>query len=195
MSSYRRPLIDAPVFRDADGQVIEYGKRWEDSPPTDTYSVDTHLERFAPLHTVADALVAHLAETYDVRITEGPDVVGDLLRPSRPFVRAVRIEPNDPRCAGLTLVYTDYPGVFVHAGLLHDFFYPMCGCDACDKSRFEDADQSAANVAIIVPCALAGALLVGAITLLLRRRLLKTLQHRRCSMPVVSHSIALEDDR
>ena len=150
MSSYRRPLIDAPVFRDADGQVIEYGKRWEDSPPTDTYSVDTHLERFAPLHTVADALVAHLAETYDVRITEGPDVVGDLLRPSRPFVRAVRIEPNDPRCAGLTLVYTDYPGVFVHAGLLHDFFYPMCGCDACDSAWEAEADELERHVFAVV---------------------------------------------
>ena len=73
--------------------------------------------------------------------------------------------------------------------------FDACGCDACDKSRFEDADQSAANVAIIVPCALAGVLLVGAAALLLRRRLVKTLQHRRCSMPVVSHSIALEDDR
>jgi hypothetical protein len=63
--------------------------------------------------------------------------------------------------------------------------FDACGCDACDKSRFEDADQSAADVAIIVPCALAGALLVSAVALLLRRRLLKTLQHRRCSMPVV----------
>jgi len=73
--------------------------------------------------------------------------------------------------------------------------FDACGCDACDKSRFEDADQSAAGVAIIVPCALAGAFLAGAVALLLCRRLVKTRQHRRCSMPMVSHSIALEDDR
>lgn len=96
------------MFRDAEGQVIEYGDRWEVSPPTDAYSVDTHPERFAPLHTVADALVAHLAETYDVRITESADVATDLLRQSRPVVRAVSIEPNDPRCAAITLAYTTF---------------------------------------------------------------------------------------
>lgn len=141
VSSYRRPSIDSPVFRDADGQVIEYGRRWEASPPVDTYSVDTHPERFAPLHTVADALVAHLAETYDVRITESPDVAADLLFQSGPVVRAVRIEPNDPQCASITLVYTDYPGIFMHAGLLHDFFYPMCGCDACDSTWDAEANE------------------------------------------------------
>ena len=57
MSSYVRPLIEAPVFRDADGAVINYGSRWHGSPPEDTYSVDTHPERFAPLHVVADALI------------------------------------------------------------------------------------------------------------------------------------------
>lgn len=58
MSSYLRPAIDSPVFRDDDNQVIDYGCRWPDSPPDDAYSVDRHPERFAPLHRVADALVA-----------------------------------------------------------------------------------------------------------------------------------------
>lgn len=41
---------------------------WE--PPEDTYSVDTHLERFLPLHTVADALLTHLQENFTVEILE-----------------------------------------------------------------------------------------------------------------------------
>ena len=135
MSSYVRPLIEAPVFRDADGAVINYGSRWHGSPPEDTYSVDTHPERFAPLHVVADALIAHLRETYDVEVDEGVEVAADLLRPAfHDVVRAVRIRPNDPKCASLTLVFTAYPGIYMHAGLLHDFHYPVCGCDACDSN-------------------------------------------------------------
>lgn len=150
MSSYHRPPIETPVFRDAEGRVIEYGRPWEGSPPTDTYSVDTHPERFAPLHTVADALVAHLAETCDVRITEGPDVATDLLRQSRPVVRAVRIEPNDPRCAAITLAYTDFPGIVMHAGLLHDFPFPVCGCDACDSTGEHEVDDLERHVFAVV---------------------------------------------
>jgi hypothetical protein len=68
-------------------------------------------------------------------------VATDLLHPSGPFVRAVRIEPNDPRCAALTLVYTGFPGIVMHAGLLHDSYYPPCGCDACDSTWGSEADD------------------------------------------------------
>ena len=44
--------------------------------PADTYSVDTHPERFAALHTVADALIAHLRNTYDVEVDEGEETAG-----------------------------------------------------------------------------------------------------------------------
>lgn len=27
---------------------------------------------------------------------------------------------------------TSFPGVCLHAGALHDFHFPVCGCDACD---------------------------------------------------------------
>lgn len=142
MAPYVRPSIDAPVFRDAGGAVIDYGNRWHGSPPEDTYSVDTHPERFAPLHRVADALIAYLGETYDVDIAEGPETVMDLMRcPSHDVVRSVLVRPNDPTCASLTLVYTAYPGIFMHAGLLHDFHYPVCGCDACDSDWVGEADD------------------------------------------------------
>jgi hypothetical protein len=48
--------------------------------------------------------------------------------------RAVRVVPDNPDAAPLTFVFTTYPGVLVHAGLLHDFAFPQCGCDACDES-------------------------------------------------------------
>ncbi|MBB6390208.1 DUF6226 family protein [Microbacterium thalassium] len=140
MTSYQRPLIDAPVFRGIDGEVIDYGNRWEGSPPEDTYSVDTHPERFAPLHTVALALIDHLGDTYDVALVEGDDAVADLLHPASDVIRAVRIQPTDPACAAVTIVFTKYPGIFMHAGLLHDFHYPVCGCDACDSTWDAEAD-------------------------------------------------------
>ncbi|MFC4555305.1 DUF6226 family protein [Georgenia faecalis] len=141
MTPYARPPIEAPVFRDADGQVIDYGSRWSGSPPEDTYSVDTHPERFAPIHTIADALIAYLRNTYDVGVQEDEEVAADLLRPISDVVRAVRIRPNDPACATLTFVFTAYPGISLHAGLLHDFLHPICGCDACDSNWDVEADE------------------------------------------------------
>lgn len=95
MSSYLRPAIDSPVFRDDDGQVIDYGSRWPDSPPDDAYSVDRHPERFAPLHRIADALIAHLRAAFDVTVQEGIEVADDLMHPHPQVMRAVRVRPND----------------------------------------------------------------------------------------------------
>ena len=148
--SYSRPSIDAPVFHDADGRVIAYGDRWKGMPPEDTYSVDTHPERFAPIHTVADALIGHLRQTYDVRVTDDLETAADLLHPALDVVRSVRIEPNDPASASLTFVFTTYPGMVVHAGVLHDFFYPSCGCDACDSTWEAEADELERHVFAVV---------------------------------------------
>ncbi len=150
MNSYVRPSIDAPVFRDPGGQVIDYGNRWGGSPPGETYSVDTHPERFAPIHTVADALIAHLRDTYDVELIEGEETAEDLLHPAPEVVRAVLVRPNDPACAALTFVFTAYPGIFLHAGLLHDFHYPVCGCDACDSNWEAEAEELEQQVLAVV---------------------------------------------
>lgn len=132
MSSYIRPHVDEPVFVDASGAVIDYGHRWNGMPPEDTYSVESNLERFAPLHAVADALIDHLRDTYDVDMDEGPEVAADLMHGPVEALRAVRVRPRDPACAALSFVFSAYPGVTMHAGLLHDFHFPDCGCDACD---------------------------------------------------------------
>ena len=42
--------------------------------------------------------------------------------------------------AALTFVYTSFPSVLVQAGLLHDFSFPSCGCDACDETWESSAD-------------------------------------------------------
>ena len=141
MSVYQRPAWRESVFRDAAGAVIEYGSRWgSEGPPADTYSVDTHPERFAPLHLVADALIKHLAETYDVRVSHDPANAADFVRQTE-FLRVTRLAPADPAAASLTFGFIGYPGVVLHAGLLHDFAYPDCGCDACDETATDQADQ------------------------------------------------------
>lgn len=147
---YVRPSIDTPVFRDTGGRVIDYGSRWPGMPPEDTYSVTMHPERFAPLHTVADALIAYLRNTYDVQLIESAETATDLLKPAHDAVRAVRIQPTDAVCAPLTIVFTPYPGIFMHAGLLHDFYYPLCGCDACDSTWDAEAEELEQHVFAIV---------------------------------------------
>lgn len=150
VTDYTRPAIDSPVFRDAAGQVIHYGNRWDGSPPEDTYSVDTHPERFAPLQTVVTALIEFLIATYNVEVVEESHVVGDLLHAPADVVRAVRLTPSDPASAPLTFVLTGYPGVYLHAGLLHDFHYPSCGCDACDETWQGMADELEQDVLAVV---------------------------------------------
>lgn len=142
MESYARPSVDGPIVHDVEGHVIDYGNRWGGGPPPEeSYSVETHPERFAPLHTIADSLIAHLRETCDVDVDEGAEAATDLLRPVSDVLRAVRVRPNDPRCAPLTFVFTAYPGIVLHAGLLHDFHHPACGCDACDATWETEADE------------------------------------------------------
>lgn len=155
MTGYIRPHIESVEFFDDAGRVIDYGNRWADTdgqPPEDRYEVETHLERFAPLHTVAEALIEHLVQTYDVSIEEGAHVCVDFRYPPslEDVVRAVRLTPADPLAAPLTMVLTDYPGVLVFAGVLTDFVYPTCGCDACDEDWKSMAERLEAQVLGVV---------------------------------------------
>ena len=47
-------------------------------------------------------------------------------------------------------MFTAYPGIFLHAGLLHDFHYPACGCDACDSNWVAEADGLEQQVLAVV---------------------------------------------
>jgi hypothetical protein len=138
-------------FRDATGAVIDYGNRWGmDSPPDDTYSVTSNLERFRPLHAVADALVAWLVETFDVAVTDDPEAVAQSIGARIPASRAVRLDPADASAAALTLVFTDFPGVVLHAGVTCTVHLPPCGCDACDETWQNGAEELEFTVRAVV---------------------------------------------
>lgn len=59
--------------------------------------------------------------------------------------------PSTLNAASLTFAFTPYPGLIVHAGALHDFAFPMCGCDACDESVSSVADRLESTVQAVVP--------------------------------------------
>lgn len=146
MTEYLRPRVAPMVFRDESGEVVEYGTHWADregTPPEDSYSVVSHPERFAPLHTVATALIDHLVAAYDVEREEGQHVTEGLLHPPTPeeTVRAVRLTPRSEACAPLVIVLTAFPGVRLYAGVLFSEPYPSCGCDACDERWEPLADE------------------------------------------------------
>lgn len=150
IAGYVRPTLPTLEFRNSDGNVIPYGRRWAVRPPDDSYSVVSHPERYALLHTVADALIEHLAQEFDVELSDDSTLASDLINPQTGVVRAVRLAPSDPNAAPLTLVFTGFPGVIVHAGVLHDFAFPSCGCDACDEpldSLVEQFEQTVLGVA------------------------------------------------
>lgn len=146
MAEYARPYVAPMVFRDDAGNVIEYGRHWADrggTPPEDSYSVVDHPERFAPLHTIASALIDYLVSTYDLELEEGYHVAADLLHPptADETVRAVSLRPRQDACAPLVIVLTDFPGVRVYGGVLFSERYPSCGCNACDERWDAVADE------------------------------------------------------
>ncbi|WP_144672849.1 DUF6226 family protein [Arthrobacter sp. U41] len=139
---YVRPDLPTETYYSHAGEPIPYGRQWgADGPDPDSYSVDSHPERFAGLHLVARALIDHLTAVYDVDVQDDPVHAGELLMEGKGVLRAVKVTPRDPEEAPLTFVLTGYPGVMVHAGVLHDFPFPVCGCDACDETAETVADR------------------------------------------------------
>lgn len=145
MNAYARPFIEPLEFRDDSGAVIDYGNRWDilEGPPDDTYSVLHHPERFAPLHTVATAVVEYLIGNHGVDVDEGYQVLaGHLHTPGPEYVtRAVRLTPRTAYGAPITVVWTTDPAIRIYAGALFDTVYPSCSCDACDERWNECADE------------------------------------------------------
>jgi hypothetical protein len=150
MSDYQRPIFPTKIHHDEHGLPIDYGNRWEgDSPHGEAYSRLSNLQRFLPLHTVALALIEWLQSTFDVDIEQTPSAAVALINVPDDVVQAVRIGPRNPDAAPLTFVLTGFPTVFLHAGLLHDFHFPSCACDACDEdltSMAEDLEWTVRTV-------------------------------------------------
>src|SRR5690606_7784960 len=79
----------------------------------------SHSERFAPLWVVADALVDHLATTYDVAVDDSPSVAADYVVAVPAVVRAVRVTPAAATAAPLPIALTPLRWYVAHDGLLH----------------------------------------------------------------------------
>ncbi|WP_084100089.1 DUF6226 family protein [Demequina sp. NBRC 110051] len=165
-AGYTRPAIDAGEYRDDAGTVIPYGRRWEGAPydgfpPEWAYSICPHPERFAPLTTVTEAIVAFLASTYDVKVATFdvvdpaepeealPEAVRRHLREraawAKLWVRVTVLTPTRPGAAALAFLFTEsedgFPGGAVFAGESLDHRTAGCGCDACDDSIEALADD------------------------------------------------------
>lgn len=153
MLSYVRPYIPAQVFRNASGEIVNYGERWHgEQGPDDTYEVISHPERFQAIHDVADALIKHLVENYDVSVssdldTSRPD--SDRTIGNKP-IRIVRLSPIEPTAAPLTFVFWSFPSLTLQAGAMADFHYPTCGCDHCDEEAGWNIEELERNVGAVV---------------------------------------------
>jgi hypothetical protein len=94
---YIRPPLPAVTYYSDDGKPIPYGQQWGDGgPDPDSYGVDSHPERFAGLHSVALALIEHLAAVYDVEVHNDPAHTRDLLIEARDVLQAVKVTPRFP---------------------------------------------------------------------------------------------------
>lgn len=133
LSTFRPPAIPERMFTDAEGAPIDYGNRW-DTPPEWAYSTVRNIERFEPVATHAEELIAHLAATCDVEMLDDPAAAKDLLFAVQPPRRAVRLTPAAPAAAPLTFAFFKDFQVTIHAGFAQDFLFPVCSCEACDEA-------------------------------------------------------------
>jgi hypothetical protein len=141
MAQFIRPPSTSRVYQDDEGKVIDYGRRWQPGDkPAESYSRTSNLDRYEPVQVVARALIDYLNRAYDVVLESGPSCIDIFLRPELGFnpspvhfLDAVTITPSKLTCAPLTFGFTSLPGLYLRAGVLHDFRFPDCGCDACDE--------------------------------------------------------------
>jgi hypothetical protein len=129
MPEYTRPAVKSSEFRDELGAVIRYGARWAGSPPDDSYSRVSNPERFAPLQTIADALIDHLRAAYRAEIAALPTPPT-----ASAMTKLVTVTPERADAAPLLFRFTDFPGVEIRAGVRYRAAFPACGCDACDET-------------------------------------------------------------
>jgi Family of unknown function (DUF6226) len=139
MPEYSRPLVTARQFRDESGAVIRYGTRWDGSPPENSYSHVSNPERFAPLQTIADALIEHLRAAYLVDVA-ALGKSSTLVDPST-TTKLIAVTPRQADAAPLVFRFTNFPGVEIQAGIHYREAFPFCGCDACDETWGDAADK------------------------------------------------------
>jgi hypothetical protein len=163
-----------PVCLDDQGEAIRFGSRWgESGPPHETYSAVHHSERFAPVVTVAEALVAYLDRTYDVVVEDisGLAQERELKYSITPEItrarRVLEITPGRDDAAKLMVVLTDFPSVELRAGVFFEEAFPDCGCDACDEEWSGCADRLEETVLAVARGAFSESLRMGRVETLL----------------------------
>ena len=122
------------------------GGRWGlEGPPPEAYSRVTNPERFAPLHPIAMAHLRRLQEQFAVERVEDYEPVRGLRQAAlaRP---TVRLKPTDSKAAPILVAFTKFPSLIVQCGLLVEFGFPGCGCDACDATA--DGEQERLTLVI-----------------------------------------------
>lgn len=117
-----------------------------DEPPAGAYGRVSAPERYGVVVERAQALLARLERDYRVaRGPVGPDDLGPGMTASALWV--VRLVPEDPAAAPLTLAATAFPGVSALFGRTCHTWYPSCGCDACAEDPARLIEELEADVA------------------------------------------------
>ncbi len=116
--------------------------RWgREGPPEEAYGRVTNPERFAPLHDATLEMIGRLEAGFDVERAEGYGLDKEL-EGKRGLARpSVRLSPADPEAAPITVVFTDFPGLFVRFGRWAEEIFPVCGCDACGGTAEEEIER------------------------------------------------------
>ena len=112
-----------------------------EGPPEEAYGRVTNPERFLPLQSAAIEVLDRLEQTFDVHRVEGYGL-DEELEGARGTVRpSIQLTPADPKAASITVVFTDFPGLFVRFGRWQDVLFPSCGCDACDEDPQDEIER------------------------------------------------------
>jgi hypothetical protein len=112
-----------------------------EGPPEEAYSRVTDPERFAPLHPFALRLIDQLVRDYKVQPSERPQPSFELGAKQAVARPTVVLTPDDRAAAPIEIVFTDFPGLTVRLGRDYREHYPQCGCDACDETAKEQAEE------------------------------------------------------
>ena len=120
-----------------------------DEPAPEAYGRVSAPERYGVVVERAAELVARLERDYPVAPGPvGPDDLGPGLTARALWV--IRLVPDDPGAAPLTLAATPFPGVSALYGRTCLISYPSCGCDACDEDPDRLVEGLESDVATLV---------------------------------------------
>ena len=118
------------------------GRRWDDSdPPLEAYSRVTGAERFKPLHSAILDTILKLEAAFDVVRKESYGLDEELEKPFKLARPSIKLGPNDPDAAAITVAFSDFPGLNVRFGRWSTELFPVCGCDACDESADDEIQR------------------------------------------------------